>query len=58
MSNPPTGRSYSASPARHQAAKLDAIEDQIDVIAAKKSLKEEGSIPWAGVKKRLRPGSR
>ena len=35
------------------AALLDAIEDQLDVVAAKKALKEKGSIPWAEVKKRL-----
>ena len=35
------------------AAVLDALEDRLDVAAAKKALKEEGSIPWAEVKKRL-----
>ena len=35
------------------AAVLDALEDRLDVAAAKKALKEEGSIPWAQVKKRL-----
>ena len=35
------------------AAMLDALEDRLDVAAAKKALKEKGSIPWAKVKKRL-----
>ncbi len=35
------------------AAMLDALEDRLDLAAAKKALKEEGSIPWAEVKKRL-----
>jgi prevent-host-death family protein len=35
------------------AALLDALEDRLDVVAAKKALKEEGSVPWAEVKKRL-----
>ncbi|MGA2618307.1 MAG: type II toxin-antitoxin system Phd/YefM family antitoxin [Thermoguttaceae bacterium] len=36
------------------AAILDALEDRFDLNAAKKALREEGSIPWAEVKKRLR----
>ena len=32
---------------------LEAIEDKIDVEAAKKARKEKGSIPWEKVKKRL-----
>lgn len=35
------------------AAMLEAIEDRLDLAAAKKALKEKGSIPWAEVKKRL-----
>ena len=35
------------------AAMLEAMEDRFDVAAAKKALKEKGSIPWAEVKKRL-----
>ena len=35
------------------AAVLEAMEDRFDVAAAKKALKEKGSIPWAEVKKRL-----
>jgi prevent-host-death family protein len=34
------------------AAMLEAIEDRFDVAAAKKALKEKGSIPWAEVKRR------
>jgi prevent-host-death family protein len=32
---------------------IEAIEDRIDVQAAKKALKEKGSIPWTRVKKQL-----
>jgi len=35
------------------AAMLEAMEDRFDLNAAKKALKEKGSIPWAEVKKRL-----
>ncbi len=35
------------------AAMLDALEDRFDLAAAKKALKEEGSIPWTEVKTRL-----
>ena len=35
------------------AAMLEAMEDRFDVAAAKKALKEKGSIPWPEVKKRL-----
>jgi prevent-host-death family protein len=40
------------------AAMLEAMEDRFDLIAAKKALKEKGSIPWTEVKKRLRLGAR
>ncbi len=33
---------------------IEAIEDRIDVQAAKRALKEKGSIPWTKVKKQLR----
>lgn len=32
---------------------IEAIEDQIDVQAAKRALKDKGSIPWTKVKKQL-----
>jgi prevent-host-death family protein len=32
---------------------IEAIEDRIDMQAAKKGLKEKGSIPWTKVKKQL-----
>ena len=32
------------------AAILDALEDRLDLAAAKKALKEEGSVPWTAVK--------
>jgi prevent-host-death family protein len=34
-------------------ALLEAIEDRIDLAAARKALKEKGQIPWAKVKKEL-----
>lgn len=34
-------------------ALLEAIEDRVDLAAAKKALKEKGRIPWADVKKEL-----
>jgi prevent-host-death family protein len=33
---------------------LEAIEDRIDIDAARKALKEKGSVPWAKVKARLK----
>ncbi len=35
------------------AAVLEALEDRVDVAAAKKALKEKGNIPWAEIRKRL-----
>ena len=35
------------------AAVLEALEDSVDMAAAKKALKEKGNIPWAVVRKRL-----
>ncbi|MBI4603509.1 MAG: type II toxin-antitoxin system Phd/YefM family antitoxin [Planctomycetes bacterium] len=32
---------------------LEALEDRLDVEAAKKALKEKGSIPWTKLKKKL-----
>ena len=34
-------------------AMLEAIEDRVDLAAARKALKEKGRIPWAEVKKEL-----
>jgi prevent-host-death family protein len=34
-------------------ALLEAIEDRMDLAAARKALKEKGRIPWAEVKKEL-----
>jgi PHD/YefM family antitoxin component YafN of YafNO toxin-antitoxin module len=34
-------------------AMLEALEDRIDVVLAKKALREKGSVPWSHVKKRL-----
>jgi len=33
---------------------LEKLEDEIDIAAARKALKEPGSIPWETVKKKLR----
>lgn len=35
------------------AALLEALEDRVDLAAAKQALKEKGNIPWAEVRKRL-----
>jgi len=35
---------------------LEALEDQGDIDAARKALRERGSIPWRDVKARLRLG--
>jgi prevent-host-death family protein len=35
------------------AAVLEAMEDRLDLAAAKKALKEKGNIPWAEIKRRL-----
>jgi len=35
------------------AAVLEAMEDRLDLAAAKKALKEKGNIPWVEVKQRL-----
>ncbi len=32
---------------------LEALEDRMDVVAAKAALRERGSIPWAQVKTKL-----
>jgi len=32
---------------------LEQLEDEIDVAAARKALKEPGTIPWATIKKRF-----
>lgn len=33
---------------------LEALEDEIDIAAAREALKEPGTIPWETVKKKLR----
>jgi prevent-host-death family protein len=33
---------------------LEKLEDELDVAAARKALKEPGAIPWTTVKKKLR----
>ena len=35
------------------AALLEAMEDRLDLEAAREALNEEGSVPWETVKKRL-----
>lgn len=47
------GKPIAALVSVEDADLLDAFEDRLDLAAAKKALKEKGSIPWAEVKKRL-----
>lgn len=47
------GKPIAALVSVEEAILLDAIEVRLDLAAAKKALKEKGSIPWAEVKKRL-----
>ena len=35
------------------AAMLEAMEDRFDLVAAKRALKEKGSVPWTEVKRGL-----
>lgn len=48
------GRAVAALVPAGDAAFLEALEDRLDVEAARKALREKGSIPWEQIKKRLR----
>lgn len=47
------GKQVAALVSADDLAILEALEDRIDVVLAKKALREKGSVPWSQVKKRL-----
>ena len=52
------GRAIAVLVPVEDAALLEALEDRLDLAAARKALKEKQNIPWAEVKKRLGVKSR